>query len=446
MNLSHRIGPAQTIDTDRVAGVIHFSTSDSGGAFTAAHRIHQAILRLGFASKFFVQTKITKDDRVLEAGGWTFGQFLNKAWNTLGVARKREIVDFCFYDRMSYSLVDYNEIISKLDFHPKVIFIHWISGFLDTNLIARLVRDFDSTVYVTFMDLANLTGGCHYSWDCLGYTKDCRSCPAVNVLGKRLPVRNLRKKIKFVECVEAVPLSSNTWLDKKIQASRVFAGAPIRRFSIGIDSDVFCPGLQQESRNRLRLPIDKRYILVAASSLDDPRKGIQYARLAVSLLASRCRGTLEGVEVLLAGISGDIDSSADWGLPIRPLGWIGGDQALADLYRAADIFLSPSVEDAGPMIVSEVMLCGTPVVSFDIGAACDLIGEEEAGFLVPLRDYSGLADALQRFFALDALAVSSLSNRVRQRAVSLVSLDAEKANLRALLEGCTLVNARGVDA
>ncbi|HAK12692.1 MAG TPA: glycosyl transferase family 1, partial [Chitinophagaceae bacterium] len=39
------------------------------------------------------------------------------------------------------------------------------------------------------------------------------------------------------------------------------------------------------------------------------------------------------------------------------------EQALAKYYQLADLFISPSIEDAGPMMILESLPCGTPVIA-----------------------------------------------------------------------------------
>lgn len=422
-------------------GVIHFSTSDTGGAGTGAYRIHQSILRLGVESILFVQNKSRNDESVIQIGlkpsTTIFSRILNKI-RRFNKSKNR----YNFYDRMVYTLTDSVDVINKLEFKPKYIFIHWVSGFLDTDLIVDLKREFGSTVYLTFMDVAHLTGGCHYSWDCLGYLNDCSGCPAVGLLYKNLPKNNLSKKLDFVKCVSAIPVSSNSWINTKISASRIFNGAQIKPFNLGIDSDIFCPGSKKDARDQLRVPVDRRYILVGASSLDDSRKGIEFAKKSIVHLVKQQNCNLEGVEVLIAGSRGKFDVNSDWGLPARYLGQMKCDQELVNLYRASDIFLSTSIEDAGPMMVSEAMLCGLPVASFEVGSAIDLIISSKVGFLAPVKDYKSLANSLSHFLSLDPFSVKSLSDNSRQIALNFISLHAEEKNLLLLLEGHLLKNSQ----
>jgi glycosyltransferase involved in cell wall biosynthesis len=49
-------------------------------------------------------------------------------------------------------------------------------------------------------------------------------------------------------------------------------------------------------------------------------------------------------------------------------------QELATIYQRADVFVLPSAADALPSVVTEAMLCGTPVVATDVGGVREQLG------------------------------------------------------------------------
>ena len=51
----------------------------------------------------------------------------------------------------------------------------------------------------------------------------------------------------------------------------------------------------------------------------------------------------------------------------------------------SDVFLSPSIQDAGPMMLNQALMCGTPAVAFNIGVAYDIINDK-TGYLAKYRD------------------------------------------------------------
>ena len=44
------------------------------------------------------------------------------------------------------------------------------------------------------MDMELITGGCHYNFECNGYKKICKPCPAVSFFLNRKPSKNLLEK------------------------------------------------------------------------------------------------------------------------------------------------------------------------------------------------------------------------------------------------------------
>ena len=78
----------------------------------------------------------------------------------------------------------------------------------------------------------------------------------------------------------------------------------------------------------------------------------------------------------------------------RAVGALSDSIAIALGYQAADVYLCPTIADAGPLMIPESLLCGTPVVAFDVGYAVDLIRDGETGYVVRSRDPADLAQAL----------------------------------------------------
>jgi alpha-maltose-1-phosphate synthase len=70
------------------------------------------------------------------------------------------------------------------------------------------------------------------------------------------------------------------------------------------------------------------------------------------------------------------------------------DPELLDLQQQADVACLPTYGDTNPWAVTEAMACGTPMVATRIGGIPDLLGDGEAGVLVPHGDPAALREAL----------------------------------------------------
>jgi glycosyltransferase involved in cell wall biosynthesis len=128
-----------------------------------------------------------------------------------------------------------------------------------------------------------------------------------------------------------------------------------------------------------------------------PRKGVLDLLEASRLLAAR------GVrhEVWLVG--GTPDEGPAAAEPVlraaesadaRRLGQRLPEQ-MPDVYREGDVFCLPSWWEAMPLSVLEAMASGLPVVATDVGDVGRVVKDGATGRLVPAKDPSALADALE---------------------------------------------------
>jgi len=83
---------------------------------------------------------------------------------------------------------------------------------------------------------------------------------------------------------------------------------------------------------------------------------------------------------------------------IKTLGFIP-DEHLPDLYRAADVFVYPSLYEGFGLPPIEAMACGCPVISSSRGSLSEVVGD--AGAIIEPTDVSSITRQLQ-LFATDA--------------------------------------------
>jgi glycosyltransferase involved in cell wall biosynthesis len=96
----------------------------------------------------------------------------------------------------------------------------------------------------------------------------------------------------------------------------------------------------------------------------------------------------------------------DWFAGQVPDAVFAGFQSGDDLGRAVasmDVFFNPSVTETFGNVTLEAMAAGVPVVAARATGAIDLVDEGVTGYLVPPRDVSAYADAIQRIVAEPAL-------------------------------------------
>lgn len=89
----------------------------------------------------------------------------------------------------------------------------------------------------------------------------------------------------------------------------------------------------------------------------------------------------------------------DWFAERVPDAIFTGFQSGDDLGRAVagmDVFFNPSITETFGNVTAEAMACRVPVVAAKATGAMDLVDEGVTGFLVPPRDVTAYADAIER--------------------------------------------------
>lgn len=80
-------------------------------------------------------------------------------------------------------------------------------------------------------------------------------------------------------------------------------------------------------------------------------------------------------------------------MPAYALDFVSPDK-MVDVYNAADLFVTPSLQENLPNTLMEAMSCGTPCVGFNIGGIPEMISHKKNGYLVNYKDTADLANGI----------------------------------------------------
>ena len=111
--------------------------------------------------------------------------------------------------------------------------------------------------------------------------------------------------------------------------------------------------------------------------------------------------------------------------------FVGSLPLVEEVLAGADLFLLPSETEAFGLAALEAMACEVPVIATAVGGLPEVVVDGETGYLRPVGDIAGMADA-----ALELLADEELRKRMgvagRRRAIESFGRDAIVARYRAI--------------
>ena len=402
--------------------IIHFSTSDNLGAGSAASRFHKNLIVNGVTSQLFVADKRTNDEYTIAipSGKSLIHKVLNKVDSFFNFFNSH----YYFFEKNRNSLSAFKKIDQHLEKKPDIIVLHWITGFVNLDVIHLLQKKYSCKVYWYLMDMAPMTGGCHYAWDCNGYQNSCNNCPAVSFPYATLPSKTLLYKKTIVKQMDIELLSASSWLNKQLNTSTIFKDSKIHSLMLGIDESIFSPLSSQnilQYKEKYKLSKNKKVIFFGATDPEEYRKGFTYLLEALKTLLMDSTFDRSTITLLTAGRAIDQNLFNNFSVEHVHLGYLSGDIALASAYQVSDIFISPSIEDSGPMMINESMMCGTPVVAFNMGVASDLIKNKKTGYLARLKDSKDLAYGIKELLSLSDTELNIVKNNCRTIAIEKTS-------------------------
>jgi len=145
---------------------------------------------------------------------------------------------------------------------------------------------------------------------------------------------------------------------------------------------------REQARARLGIPAGA--IAIGCIGRLEEQKGHRF-------LLEAC-AQLPGIRLLIAGdgrLRQDLESRAAALDIASRTTFLGARSDVADILRALDICVMPSLWEGLSIAMLEAMAAGLPLVISDVSGVAQAFGEEDCGIRVPPRDVAALAQAMQ---------------------------------------------------
>jgi glycosyltransferase involved in cell wall biosynthesis len=153
-----------------------------------------------------------------------------------------------------------------------------------------------------------------------------------------------------------------------------------------------------------------------AGYLRDPRKGFGKFLEALKELSR----SIEKPDEVFIYIAGNADEeSRRMHIPFkhRYAGTLSIDQII-EAYQLSHVYACTSVEDSGPTMINQAILCGTPVAAFEMGVSLDLVHDSKTGYRVALGDIQAFASGLQKILSADDRQYAEMAGNCRNEGLS----------------------------
>ena len=258
---------------------------------------------------------------------------------------------------------DMEQYIKKCD----VVHLHNIHGyFINFKKLFSLIKKYNKPVVWTLHDMWPITGRCAYSFGCTKWKEHCGNCENKNSYPKTMMDRSeseLKLKKEIIGSLnkdKLVVVTPSKWLADICRKSY------LNKFNIvdipnGIETIDIKEG-KSDLRKKYKLDENKKVVLFVAADANDERKGIKY----ILDIIPQCK------DYIFVSIGKKIEGFNEDNF--IQCGYIKDRKVINEIYKMADIFVIPSLDDNFPTTVLEAFSNGTPVIGFNQGGIPEQIG------------------------------------------------------------------------
>lgn len=339
-----------------------------------------------------------------------------------------------YYTKETQTPVSVNDILKAIKKDYDVVLVFFWIRMLTFKSIEAIYDKLHCLFIFRCVDYSPMAGGCHFAGGCKNFETGCGCCPGIGSNKQNDFTRfNVKYRKRVYEKVKPV-VSGNGYMQTFYDRSYLLKDYDRRvRTYFTLDINHFCEQDRDEARKLFDIPQSGKFVLLfGAQALNDERKGVSYLLQSLQILHDKFSDA-ERQRILLVLAGNSIDEIKDkLYFEYKHLGFVKAE-LLPMMYSAADVFLSPSVNDAGPSMVNQSLACSTPVVSFEMGTALDYVKGKNTGYCASLRDAEDFARGIEKIFRLSELDYIAMRKECRRVAEDLSSEERELTVFKEIL-------------
>jgi len=351
-------------------------------------------------------------------------RILNKLWkiffrNKVNYKYKvKTNPDYCLQDiDQTITYFKTSKILKRACFRPEVIIVLFMPHFLSYKNLYELNISTKAKIYLYPMDMAPFTGGCHYSWKCDRYIYQCGSCPAL-YSNNSYDQSYINHKFKrdLIQRTNLALFAANNQIANQLKESTIFEGKEIINEIYPLpDETIFYPRSKEFSREYFKIDSRKKVLFFGAVTMTATRKGGAMLIEALKILCSKLTENNYNTNDVLLLVAGKDYNQIKPNLPFDSLniGFIQDYNVLALAYSASDFYISPSLEDSGPTMVLQSMMCNIPVISFDIGYSQSFIKNRVNGFKCEQKEAHIFAKLMFEALSLGTNEINFIKSEIK---------------------------------
>ena len=280
-------------------------------------------------------------------------------------------------------------LLSKNDLYKNADLIHYHQFHnAHLNLTNLLESCKNKPTIISFHDPWFMTGRCVHPGKCLKWQKGCEHCQDLNSLFD-LPIDNCSElwqiKSKVLKESDSDIIVSSGFMLDMFKKNPYTKDLRVHLLPFGIDINKF-PKEYDKGLSKEKFGISRDSLVIFFRSAKE--KGVEYIVEALKMLPNKRNVVLLtcAFEGLLSEIVNDFK--------IIELGYID-EEIIHECYKAADIFLMPSLGESFGLMAVEAMASSLPVVIFNNTALPYVTNAPDVGILVKDRDAKDLEKKIE---------------------------------------------------